>query len=50
MIQIFAIRMMVEEYLGKYEKLYVAFMDLEKGSSLECFENVWYWRTVVDRS
>ena len=27
--QIFAVKMMVEEYLGKDEKLYAAFMDLE---------------------
>ena len=30
MEQIFAINMMVEEYFGKDEKLYAAFMDLEK--------------------
>ena len=30
MDQIFTNKMMVEEYLGKDEKLYVAFMDLEK--------------------
>ena len=28
--QIFAIKMVVEEYLGKYMKLYAAFVDLEK--------------------
>ena len=28
--QIFAVKKLVEEYLGKYDKLYVAFMDLKK--------------------
>ncbi len=28
--QIFAMKMLVEEYLGKDKKLYAAFMDLEK--------------------
>ena len=30
MDQIFALKMMVEEYLGKTEKLYAVFMDLKK--------------------
>ncbi len=29
--QIFPMKMLVEEYLGKDKKLYAAFMDLEKG-------------------
>ncbi len=36
MDQIFAIKMLVEEYKGKGKKLYEAFMDLEK----ECYRVV----------
>ena len=35
MDQIFAIKMMVEEYLGKGEKFYAAFIDLETTKSIE---------------
>ncbi len=36
--QIFAIKMLVEEYLGKGKKLYAAFMDLEKAYDDERYE------------
>ena len=46
MEQKFAIKVMVEEYLGKAEKLYATFMDLEKTynrfnvEALKCTENL----------
>lgn len=39
--QIFAIKMMVEGYLGKSEKLYAAFMDLEKAYDWVDREALW---------
>ena len=45
---------MIEEYyFGKDEKLYAALIDLEKAydmETLDCFENLWYWRTIVSRN
>ncbi len=45
--QIFAMKRLVEEYLGKNKMLYAAFMDLEKAydrvdrEAPECAENLW---------
>ena len=39
--QIFALKIMVEEYLGKVEKLYAAFMDLEKAYDRVDREALW---------
>ena len=39
--QIFAIKVMVEEYLGKNEKLYASFMDLEKAYDRVDKEALW---------
>ncbi len=41
MDQIFAIKMLVEEYLGKDRKLYAAFMDLEKAYDRVDREALW---------
>ncbi len=39
--QIFAMKMLVEEYLGKNKKLYAAFMDLEKAYDRVDREALW---------
>ncbi len=39
--QIFAMKMLVEEYLGKAKKLYAAFMDLEKAYNRVDREALW---------
>ncbi len=39
--QIFAMKMLVEEYLGKDKKLYAAFMDLEKAYDRVDREALW---------
>ncbi len=39
--QIFAIKMLVEEYLGKDRKLHAAFLDLEKAYDRDEKEALW---------
>ncbi len=39
--QIFAMKMLVEEYLGKAKRLYAAFMDLEKAYDSVDREALW---------
>lgn len=55
--QIFAIKTVVEEYLGKGKKLYAAFMDLEKAydkvdreALWNVKKNLWCRRAVIGRN
>ncbi len=56
MDQIFAIKILVEEYLGKARKLYAAFMDLGKAydrvdrEALECPDDLWGGRAANGRN
>lgn len=52
MDQVFVIRMAMEEYLRKGNKMYAAFMELQAygkvdRKALECFDNVWCGRGVI---